>query len=182
MYWDLKDPIGRFTYLGALVRNLPGGAGRLARARWLRRHAAACGENIVIDEGFRVWNVHRLRIGNNCVISPDSFIQAQGGITIGDNVMLAPGVKIWSVNHVFSDTTRPIRDQGYEEEAVEIGSGCWLGANVFVMPGVSLPEGCVVSAGSVVGKKRYPPWSILAGFPARVIGNRLANETPPEPA
>jgi acetyltransferase-like isoleucine patch superfamily enzyme len=180
--WDLKDPIGRFNYVGALIRNMPGQAGKLARARWLRRCCAAFGDDVVIDEGLRVWNAHRLRIGRGCVISPDCFLQAHGGITLGDNVMLAPGVKIWSVNHVFRDTARPIREQGYEEEEVVIGDGCWLGANVFVMPGVALPEGCVVAAGSVVGKKKYPPWSLLAGFPARVIGNRLAAEPPPESA
>ena len=57
------------------------------------------------------------------------------------------------------------------------GRGCWLGADVFVMPGVDLPEGCVVAARSVVAKKAYPPFSILAGYPARVVGRRDVPET-----
>jgi acetyltransferase-like isoleucine patch superfamily enzyme len=178
LFWDLKHPTGRFNYVGALIRNIPGEAGKAMRVRWLRKYSASCGEDVVVDQGLRVWNPHQLRIGRGCIISPDCFLQAHGQITLGDEVMLAPGVKIWSVNHIFRDTTKPIHQQGFESEEVVIGDGCWLGANVFVMPGVVLPEGCVVAAGSVVGTKKYPPWSILAGFPARVIGNRLAAEPP----
>ncbi len=170
--WDLNDPIGRFNYQCAFWRNFPGQAGQLMRDKFIPRFFAERGENISIHEGVRFRNIHRLKVGSNCEIGVDNFLQAGGGITLGERVMLGPGVKIWSVNHNFSDLDMPINQQGYLEEAVNIGDGCWLGANVFVFPGVSLPEGCVVSAGSVVAKKRYPAFSILAGYPARVIGNR----------
>ncbi|MCP4292790.1 MAG: acyltransferase [bacterium] len=170
--WDLKDPIGRFNYRSVLWRNFPGKAGQLVRDKHIPKYFAEAGRNISIHEGVRFRNIHRLRVGDNCEIGVDNFLQAGGGITLGERVMLGPGVKIWSVNHNFTDLDIPINQQGYTEEGVFIGDGCWLGANVFVFPGVNLPEGCVVSAGSVVAKKRYPPFSILAGYPARVIGNR----------
>lgn len=172
MIWDLKDPIGRFNYKWVIWRNFPGKAGQLIRDRNVPRYFAEAGENIAIHEGVRFRNIHRLKVGSNCEIGVGNFLQAGGGITLGDRVMLGPGVKIWSVNHNFADLDTPINQQGFFEEEVIIGDGCWLGANVFVFPGVRLPEGCVVSAGSVVAKKRYPPFSILAGYPARVIGNR----------
>lgn len=179
IFRDLSHPTLRFTYLSALIRDMPGSAGEMARGRWLPRYFGACGEGVVIQQGIRIKNPHLLRVGRGSVLGADCFLQAGGGITLHDNVLLGPGVKIWSVNHVFRDTTKLILEQGYEREAVVIGEGCWLGANVFVMPGVELPEGCIVAAGSIVGKKKYPPWSILAGYPARVIGNRLSVEPPP---
>ena len=130
------------------------------------------GVNVHVHEGVRFRGIHELTVGHDVEIGVDNFLQATGGITLGDNVMLGPNVKIWSVNHVFSDPNQPILQQGFVEEQVKIGEGCWLGANVFVFPGVELPKGCVVSAGSVLTKKKYPPYSIIAGYPARVIGNR----------
>lgn len=183
LFWDLRDPTGRFNYRMALMRNWPGNFGMMARARYLPRHFASAGEGTVIHEGVRLRNAHRLSVGDHCDLGVDCFLQAGGGITLGNQVMLGPGVKIWSVNHRFEDPDTPIRDQSYDHDPVVIGDGCWLGANVFIMPGVNLPEGCVVSAGSVVGKKNYPPYSILLGYPARVMGRRKEIDAKPqEPA
>jgi len=112
-------------------------------------------------------------------IGVDSFLQASGGLVLGDRVITGPGTQIWTINHVFDDHTRPIAEQGYERAPVVIGDDCWLGAGVFIMPGVELPEGCVVSAHSVVACKKYPPYAILAGHPARVIGRRDAQDQNP---
>ncbi len=51
---------------------------------------------------------------------------------------------------------------------VQIGSNCWLGANVVVCPGVTVGDGCVIGAGSVVTRD-IPPLSFAAGNPCRVI-------------
>jgi maltose O-acetyltransferase len=179
---DLQDPIGRFNYKSAFWRNFPGFAGQQMRDKFIPPFFAEAGNNISIHEGVRIRNVHNLKVGDDTEIGVDNFLQAGGGITLGNQVMLGPGVKIWSVNHIFEDLEKPINQQGYQREEVIIGDGCWLGANVFIFPGVKLPEGCVVSAGSVVAKKRYPPFSILGGYPARVIGNRKPKEDIPKTA
>ena len=172
LWWDVKSARCRLRFLLAFLRDIPGDVGKAARGRLLARHFASCGRGVIIHEGARFRNIHLIRVADGAEIGVDSFLQGGGGITIGVNAMLGPGVKIWSANHRFDDVDTPIRDQGYEFAAVSIGDGCWLGANVIVLPGVDLPEGCVVSAGSVVGVKRYPPYSLLVGNPARVIGNR----------
>lgn len=178
VYWDLRDPIGRFNYRCAFLRNFPGQAGQMMRDNYIPRSFGEAGHGIIIHEGSRFRNVHLLKVGDESEIGVENFLQAGGGITLGKRVMLGPGVKIWSVNHNFDQFEVPINQQGYTEDPVSIGDDCWLGANVFVFPGVVLPEGCVVSAGSVVAKKRYPPYSILAGYPARVIGNRKPKDRP----
>ena len=181
IYWELRDPIGRFNFWTAVWREAPGLAGQMIRARFIPSHFAAAGKGLIIHEGVRFRTVHRLRVGDDCQLGVDNFLQAGGGITLGNRVMLGPGVKIWSVNHVFSELDVPINQQGYQEDEVVIGDDCWLGANVFVLPGVVLPEGCVVSAGSVLAKKKYPPYAILAGYPARVIGSRNPKDAEPDP-
>lgn len=173
MVWELKDKYGRFNYKTFLLREIPGELGLALRRRVIAPYFESCGENIRIHQGVRFRNVHRISVGNNVELGVDNFLQAGGDLIIMDNAMLGPGVKIWTVNHRFAETDRPISAQGYDRQRVIIGSNAWLGANVFVMPGVELGDGCVVSAGSVVAAKKYPPYSILSGNPARVIGSRL---------
>ena len=100
------------------------------------------------------------------------FVQAEGGVELADDVILGPGVKIWSMNHVFDDPDKTVMEQGYTFKSVKIGRDVWVGANAFIMPGADIGEGCVISAGAVVGGKQVAPYSILAGNPARKIGTR----------
>ena len=93
----------------------------------------------------------------------------------GNLGILGPGVKIWSANHRFEDTSRSIAEQGYEYKKVTIGNHVWIGANAFIMPGAAIGDYVVISAGAVVGAKTYPPYKIVAGNPARVIGTRESN-------
>ncbi len=171
-YWDLKKRITRFNYYNAILKRLPGFAGIVIRNRIIPKYFAQCGEGISILEGASFKGIDKLTVGNHVHIGNDNFLQASGGITLGDHVMLGPGVKIWSINHKYDNIHIPIAEQGYDLQSVYIGDGVWLGANVFVLPGVYLPQGCVVSACSVVHKKTYQPYSILAGNPCRVIGIR----------
>ena len=171
-YWSLRDATGRIYMRYSLVRNCPGAYGFTLRALALQRHFGTCGERVRIHEGARFRNVQKLRLGEYVTIGVDNFVQAAGGVTIGDYTLLGPGVKVWSTNHVFADPDKRIRDQGAEYREVIIGSDVWIGSNAFIMPGVELGDGCIVSAGSVVGAKKYPPYSILMGNPARVMGNR----------
>ncbi|MFH1843443.1 MAG: acyltransferase [bacterium] len=180
LYWNFKDEIFRFNLHYSFLRRWPEPGGFWLRARAVSKRFESCGGNLTVNEGVRFRGIHRITAGKNLSIGVDAFIQASGGLTLGDNVVLGPGVKIWTTNHKFEDPSVPIREQGLAYEPVAIGDDVWLGANVFIYPGVQLPEGCVVAACSAVAKKRYPPYSILAGFPARVIGNR--QQAKPEPA
>jgi acetyltransferase-like isoleucine patch superfamily enzyme len=123
-------------------------------------------------EGVYIRNINKLAVGHNVYFGVNSFVQAAGGVSIGDYVLVGPGTKIWSANHRYDDLDKPIIEQGYDFKKVTIGNNVWIGANVFVMPGAQIGDGVVISAGSVVGGKAYPPNAILAGNPARRIGER----------
>jgi maltose O-acetyltransferase len=169
---DLVTSAGRLAWLQAAVRSMPGDTG-FALRRWLTGgHFRAAGEGLVIYPGALILGPQYLTVGRNCRIGVDTFLQANGEIEMGDDVLLGPGVKIWSVNHVFRQLDVPIWDQGYDHKKVVIGNGVWIGANSFVMPGANIGDHVVISAGSVVAGKDVEPCSILAGNPARKIGAR----------
>jgi len=173
IYWnDLANKDGRFQYLNAFLGSIPGALGCKLRARAIPRYFKEAGENTFIARRVRFYGLQHLSVGDNVAFAEDDFIQAQGGVTIGDGTIFGPSAKIWSVSHKTDSLDIPIVEQGFKKEPVSIGKSCWIGANVFVMPGVTIPEGCIVSAGAVVGVKQYQPFSIIAGNPARVIGTR----------
>ncbi len=102
----------------------------------------------------------RTRIGlGNTLIGP---------VHVGNDVRLAQNVVLSGLNHDYQDVERPIHEQGVSTKPVVIEDDSWLGANVVVVPGVTIGKHCIVAAGSVVTKS-MPPYSVIVGNPARVI-------------
>jgi len=172
LWWDILDPNERKYLLYFLISGIPGIFGNLLRGRFVSKRVALCGTRLTVLAGTRFRSIENLKIGANVSIGYDNFIQARGGVTIGNDVMTAPGVKIWSVNHNVHDPEVLIRNQSETTAEVVIGNDVFIASNVFILPGVTLPDGVVVTAGSVVGVKSYKPYSIIAGNPARMIGFR----------
>lgn len=112
-----------------------------------------------------------LKVGNNSSIGPYAYIGCSGYIEIGNNVMMSPRVSIYSENHVFSDTSIPMIEQGVSRSFVKIEDDCWIAANTVILAGVTIGRGSVIAAGSVVTKD-IPPFSIVGGVPAKVIKSR----------
>lgn len=162
----------RFAYGYWLIWQVPGLFGNMLRARYLAPRMKRAGPNLTVLAGCRFRSIENLEVGANVSIGYDNFLQAKGGLRIGDDVSTAPGVKIWSVNHDYDDPDVPVEKQSQTEAPVVIGNNVFIASNAFILPGANLPEGCIVSAGAVVGGKPYRPYSILAGNPARVIGYR----------
>jgi len=172
LWWDILDPNERKYLQYFLVSGIPGLFGNMLRGCFVSKRVARCGKNLTVLAGTRFRSIENLQIGDNVSIGYDNFIQSRGGVTIGNDVMTAPGVKIWSVNHNVHDPDVLIRCQPETKAEVVIGNDVFIAANSFILPGVTLPEGVVVTAGSVVGIKAYKPYSIIAGNPARTIGFR----------
>lgn len=91
-----------------------------------------------------------------------------GPVSIGNNVNLAQGITVTALNHNFDDATKRIDEQGVSTKPVVIGDDVWIGANVVVLPGVTIGSHCVVAAGAVVTKD-VPDRTLVAGVPAKVI-------------
>ena len=98
-----------------------------------------------------------------------------GEIHIGDHVMIGPNVTLATPMHPLLPEERNIRKREdgsfYNLEyakPITIKDNCWLASNVVVCGGVTIGEGCVIGAGSVVTRD-IPPYSLAAGNPCRVI-------------
>lgn len=117
----------------------------------------------------------KIEIGNRVIIRPQCMLFADTNysvdttISIEDDVMLGSGVHIYINNHSFSRLDIPIIDQGHElPKPVILKKGCWIGANVIILPGVEIGENSVVGAGSVVTKS-LPAGVLAIGTPAKII-------------
>lgn len=110
-----------------------------------------------------------LSCGNNVHINQGCFIDCRGSIEIGDNVSISHYVKLCTGGH-------RVNSSNFEgiHLPIKIESYVWVGIGATVLQNVTLGEGCVVAAGSVVTKD-IAPYDIVAGVPARTIGRRNKN-------
>lgn len=105
-----------------------------------------------------------LRFGEQVFLNSGCRFQDQGGIDIGDGALIGHNAVITTLNHSLD----PARRADMHPAPVRIGRGAWLGANVTVLPGVTIGDGSVVGAGSVVTKD-VAPNTVVVGTPARHV-------------
>ena len=113
--------------------------------------------------------------GENCYANFNFTVLDICPVTIGDNVFFGPNCMLATPVHPFRYQERNIKYKedgtAYDDEyakPITIGSNCWLASNVVVIGGVTIGEGCVIGAGSVVTRD-IPANSLAAGNPCRVI-------------
>lgn len=118
-------------------------------------------------EGFHIRNPKGLEIGNGCSIGPKVLLDARKGLKMGDKVVIAYEAVIWTLHHDYNDVY--FKTIG---APVEIGNYAWICSRSIILPGIKIGEGAVVASGAVV-TKNVPPYAIVAGIPAKIIGTRL---------
>ena len=105
-----------------------------------------------------------ITLGERVFINAGCRFQDQGGITIGDDCLIGHNAVIATLQHDIA----PARRADLLPSPVVLGRNVWLGANVTVLPGVTIGDDAVIGAGSVVTKD-IPARSIAVGSPARVV-------------
>lgn len=112
----------------------------------------------------------RITLGHHVRINPGCYLQARGGLTIGDYTHLAQNVAIFSANHDIAADTLPY-GHAFIEKPVHIGRCVWIGMNVNIAPGVTIGDGAIIGLGTTVAKD-VPPMAIVVGPAARQVGER----------
>jgi maltose O-acetyltransferase len=130
-----------------------------------------CSKATILDRGVGFGHGFNIELGNYSGIGVNAMLDGTGGIVIGNNVMIASEVVILTANHKHDDITIPIMQQGEESVPVIIEDDVWVGMRAIILPGVRIGRSSVIGAGAVVAKD-VPPFSIVAGNPAKVVKRR----------
>ena len=112
------------------------------------------------DYGFNV------SVGKNFYTNHNCTILDGAPVTFGDNVFIAPNCVISTAGHAIDSEQR---SRGLEiARPIRVGNNVWIGANVSILPGVTIGDNTIIGAGSVVNKD-IPAGIIAVGNPCRVI-------------
>ena len=142
------------------------------------------GEGVFIGRRTRIWARDKVDIGKNFYMGKDSLIESD--VIIGDNVMWGSKVAvIGRYDHHYQQVGTPIRlamkmtDADYSWKGLgivtTIENDVWVGYGSTILGGVTIGEGSVIGAGSLVTKD-VEPYSIYAGVPAKKMRPRFDNE------
>lgn len=125
---------------------------------------------------------HRLQLADHVFIGPFCFIEASGGVTVGEGVQITHHVSI--VTHSSHRAQRllgrayvdwPGERPGWVAGPVSIGPYSFIGPHSVLEAGTTLGRGCIVRAGSVL-RGDFPEFSVIAGNPAQVVGDSRAGD------
>jgi acetyltransferase-like isoleucine patch superfamily enzyme len=147
-----------------LLGNLPS---RKIRSNYLGVYLAAMGNGTSIQMGCRFLNGRKVYLGDRNVINFGCLLDGRKyEIHIGSDVSIGPEATILTLGHDPQSST--FTDKGGD---VIIGDRVWIGYRAIILPGITIGEGAVVGAGSVVTKD-IAPYTIVGGNPARFIKER----------
>ncbi len=128
-----------------------------------------CGEGFVANEGCRFNFANNIEIGDNVSWNAGVYVDAKGGVTMGDHAMLTEYVKIFTHSH--SEGNHTIRDY----HPVKIGNYAKVYTAVTILPGVTIGDGGIVATGAIVTKD-VEPFTLVGGVPAKPMRKRNFDE------
>lgn len=113
-----------------------------------------------------------ITVGKNCFINVNAVFLDCNTIMIGDNVLIGPNAQFYTPVHPLNAKERLTGNPDYpfltSAQPIVIGSNCWIGGNVVILPGVTIGDNTTIAAGSIVTHD-IPSRVLAMGQPCRVI-------------
>lgn len=141
------------------------------RVRFFGPVRLSIGSHSALFDDVIISGVGEVQIGDRSTIGHNSVLVSRERIQIGNDCMLAAFCYVLDVDHEFADPGKPIPQQGLRIKPVVVGNDVWVGAGTFILRGVTIGDGAVVAANSVVTED-VPPYTVVAGCPAKVVKKR----------
>lgn len=145
-----------------------GKVGFLLRYFELKKSSEFVGVNVYIAKQCVFKNTKYFSCGVNLSIHEFCYIDAAGGIEIGDNVSIAHNCSLVSFEHTWSDLETPIKYNPTKLNSIKIGNDVWLGCGVRVLAGTVIEDRVIVAAGAVV-KGTLESGYLYGGIPAKKL-------------
>jgi maltose O-acetyltransferase len=124
------------------------------------------GRGSTLHMGTRFYKPNNIVIGEDSIIGEGAVLDGRAKLIIGNHVAIATEVMIYNSEHdINEEHFSPI------EAPVKIEDYVFIGPRAIILPGVTIGRGAIVAAGAVVTKD-VPPFAIVAGVPAKIIGER----------
>ncbi|MBI3090845.1 MAG: colanic acid biosynthesis acetyltransferase WcaF [Candidatus Tectomicrobia bacterium] len=136
----------------------------------LRFFGAKIGDGVIIKPRVNIKYPWKLTIGNQTWIGEGVWIDNLALVTIGADCCISQGVYLCTGNHDWSDPRFALITR-----EIVIENQAWIGAFSTICPGVTISEGSVLAAGSVVTKDTKA-WTISAGNPAEFVKDRILQQ------
>lgn len=141
------------------------------RSFLLRCFGAKVGMRVHVYPGVKIWAPWNLEIGDEAGIANKVILYSQGKITIGKRVVISQGAHLCAGTHDYTKQGHPLITK-----PINIGSRAWVASEAFVHPGVTIGDGTVIGARSVVIKD-MPAWMVCAGNPCKPIKERIISDS-----
>ncbi len=143
------------------------------RSFLLRLFGATIGKGVHVYPGVKIWAPWNLDLGEECGIANGAILYSQGKITIGSRTVISQGSHLCAGTHDYNVPGFPLITK-----PINIGNNAWVAAEAFIHPGVSIADGCVIGARSVV-VNNMPAWTVCGGHPCKPIKERTLSGNRP---
>jgi len=136
------------------------------RCLWLKRFGATIEGHAFVHQRARIEMPWNLTLLQNACVGDGAILYSQGRIALGRDCVISQGAHLCAGTHDYHDPAFPLITK-----PIVVEDHVWVAAEAFIHPGVTLAEGCVIGARSVVTKDTEP-WTVYSGFPAKKIRER----------
>ncbi|WP_054204444.1 acyltransferase [Pseudoalteromonas porphyrae] len=151
----------------SLIKNFESRLFCRLRYELVKHKFKSSGKRGFIGANVTLKNISRFEVGDNFSIHCNSYIDAVGGIVIGDNVSIAHNSSLVSFEHTYDNLAIPIKYNQLALKEISIANDVWIGCGVRVLAGTKIKSRSVVAANSVT-KGELLNSGIYAGLPARL--------------
>lgn len=124
------------------------------------------GKGVHVYPGVKIWAPWNITLNDECGVGNGAVLYSQGKITIGKRTVISQGAHLCAGTHDYTKPGFPLITK-----PITIGDNAWVAAEAFVHAGVTIGDGCVIGARSVVASD-MPAWMVCAGHPCKPLKSR----------